>query len=87
MDEVVVMNTLTVNMHLMLASFYRPDGPRCRILVEDGAFPSDMVRLSRERYFHFRGSTRASIGQRLYMFLGVISSIYRAPLIFLLMLL
>jgi kynureninase len=53
--EVVVMNSLTVNLHLMLASFYQPQGRRTKILCEAKAFCSDQYMLEthiRQRGFH-----------------------------------
>ena len=43
--EIVVMNHLTINLHLLLASFYRPNKKRFRIICEKNAFPSDQYML------------------------------------------
>lgn len=50
--EVVAMNTLTVNLHLMLASFYRPAGRRTGLLLERNAFPSDRYAVDAQIRWH-----------------------------------
>lgn len=51
-DEVVAMNTLTVNLHLLMLSFYRPQGKRYKILMEAGAFPSDQYAIETQVRMH-----------------------------------
>jgi kynureninase len=59
--ETVAMNSLTVNVHLLLVSFYRPSAERHKIIIEKGAFPSDRYAVVSQIKFHGFDPTEALV--------------------------
>jgi len=60
-NEVVAMNGLTVNLHLLLISFYQPSATRYKIVIEAGAFPSDQYIVETQIAYHKYNPSEAII--------------------------
>ncbi len=60
-SEITVMNTLTVNLHLLMVSFYRPTSKKFKIICEEKAFPSDQYMIQSQVKFHGFKPTEAIV--------------------------